>query len=50
MSKNISIPKFNHPGSVSRKFHFGCFPPFITKKAKFVSKAYFRKSQKQQRL
>ncbi|KRY03738.1 hypothetical protein T01_11176 [Trichinella spiralis] len=24
--------------------------PYITKKAKFVSKAYFRKSQKQQRL
>ncbi|KRX11296.1 hypothetical protein T07_6008 [Trichinella nelsoni] len=31
----------------------GCFPVFsqyITKKAKFVTKAYFRKSQKQQRL
>ncbi|KRY08094.1 hypothetical protein T03_6017 [Trichinella britovi] len=31
-------------------FHFKGVPPSITKKAKFVSKAYFRKSQKQQRL
>ncbi|KRY24716.1 hypothetical protein T01_572 [Trichinella spiralis] len=28
----------------------GLFAPYITKKPKFVSKAYFRKLQKQQRL
>ncbi|KRX30605.1 hypothetical protein T06_13687 [Trichinella sp. T6] len=33
------IPKFNHPGS-----------QFITKRAKFLKKAHFRKLQKQQRL
>ncbi|KRY02277.1 hypothetical protein T12_16628 [Trichinella patagoniensis] len=50
MSKKFSMPKFNHPGSVSTEFQMGCFPQYITKKAKFVTKAYFRKSQKQQRL
>ncbi|KRY04444.1 hypothetical protein T03_4405 [Trichinella britovi] len=43
------MPKFNHPGSVSTEFQIGCFP-YITKNAKLVTKAYFRKSQKQQRL
>ncbi|KRX31915.1 hypothetical protein T05_1805 [Trichinella murrelli] len=46
----LPLLKFKHIGAVSGEYQFRCFPPYITKKAKFRRKAYFRKSQKQQRL
>ncbi|KRX33486.1 hypothetical protein T09_10738 [Trichinella sp. T9] len=62
MSKNFPIPKFNHRRSVSTEYQMGCFPEtfqklliyqnlaICNKKEKCVTKAYFRKSQKQQSL
>ncbi|KRX11483.1 hypothetical protein T07_14924, partial [Trichinella nelsoni] len=28
MLKKNSVPEFSYPGSVSTKFHFGCFPVY----------------------